>query len=108
MSEKDRHDGQRRLVEDLEAKQKNTVWPGTLINGRGVDVFLWRGTAHPTCVQSMAAVLFGLLFIAFAIGFCGIASERHSLLLDFFSLGWLCLGVRVLFNSLPKRSRKHK
>ena len=31
------------LREDIEAKQKATVWPDTMRNGSSVDAFLWKG-----------------------------------------------------------------
>jgi hypothetical protein len=37
---------QRTLSDKLRSKQRNIVWPDTLINGRSVDAFLWKGSAY--------------------------------------------------------------
>ena len=37
-------------IEAIKAKQRNTVWPDTMVNSRGVDAFLWRGDPDaPAC-----------------------------------------------------------
>jgi len=105
-SRKDRHIDPQRLIDELEVKQKNTIWPGPLINGASVDKFLWSGSARPSLVQSIAAILFGLLFLCGAAAFCSIAIERHSIIVGIVSLGALYLGGRVLSNSVPKRAHK--
>jgi hypothetical protein len=56
-------------LKKIENKQRNIVWPGPLINSRGVDEFFWKGSPNPTVVQRIAAWLFGLTFtgIAFSL-----------------------------------------
>jgi len=41
---------QRTLSDKLRSKQRNIVWPDTLINGRSVDAFLWKGSAYSATV----------------------------------------------------------
>jgi len=97
--------GQRKLIEDLKNRQRNTIWPGPLANNRAVDAFLWKGSPSPSWVQRIAATIIGLFFICCAIAFAGMAAERHSIL-GFLGFAWLYIGARILRNSLPRRSRK--
>ena len=57
-----------RLIEEIKAKQRNTVWPDTLMNGRSVDEFLWKGSPDAPLVQRMGAWIFGLAFMLIAVG----------------------------------------
>ena len=53
-------------LKEIGDKQRNIVWPGPLVNSRGVDEFLWKGSPNPTLIQRIAAWLFGLVFIGIA------------------------------------------
>jgi hypothetical protein len=52
---------------EIDNKQRNIVWPGPLVNSRGVDEFFWKGSPSPTMVQRISAWLFGLALIAGAL-----------------------------------------
>jgi hypothetical protein len=56
------------FMDEINAKQRNVIWPDTLIHARSVDFFLWRGSPNPTIVQSIAAWLFGVSFVAVGLG----------------------------------------
>jgi hypothetical protein len=65
-----RHQKQRtanNLIEDLKRKQRNLVWPDMMVNTRGADEFLWRGSPNSTPVQRIAAGLFGVVFLMAAV-----------------------------------------
>jgi len=49
-----------KLIEEARAKQSNTVWPDTLLNGRSVDEFLLKGSPDAPIVQRIGAWIFGL------------------------------------------------
>ena len=50
---KDKHESPEleELEEGVRAKQRNTTWPDTLLNGRSVDEFLWKGPSDATLIQ---------------------------------------------------------
>jgi hypothetical protein len=52
-----------KLIEDVSAKQRNTVWPDAMINSKGVDEFLWRGSPDAPLVQRIGAWIFGITFM---------------------------------------------
>jgi hypothetical protein len=57
-----------RLREDLEERQRATVWPDTLRSGRRVDEFLWKGDPKATPVQRAGLAVFGAFwFFLFVI-----------------------------------------
>lgn len=93
-----------RAVEELDAKQRNIVWPDTLRNGKSVDAFLWKGDPDAPLVQRIGAWLFGLFFILVGLGWVTVAYEKRSWLFGILSVGWFLLGRRVFFNGF----RKHK
>jgi hypothetical protein len=59
------------LREELEEKQRATVWPDTLRSGRSVDEFLWKGDPKPTPIQRAGLLVFAtpwsFLFAVFVI-----------------------------------------
>lgn len=55
------------LIEDIRNNQRNIVWPGPLVNSRGVDYFFWKGSPNPSVIQRIAAWLFGLVFLGIAL-----------------------------------------
>jgi hypothetical protein len=57
-----------RLRDDLEEKQRATVWPDTLRSGRSVDEFLWKGDPKATPIQRAGLVVLGAFwFFLFAM-----------------------------------------
>jgi hypothetical protein len=62
-----------RYIDEMRAKQENTVWPNYIANTQGVNEFFLKGSANPTPVQRIGAWLFGLSFTAIGFGFMFIA-----------------------------------
>ena len=94
----------KKLIEDIEAKQRNTVWPNTMINSRGVDEFLWKGDPNAPLVQRMAAWIFGIVFLLIGLGWLDVGYEKHWLIFAVLSIVWFLLGGKVLLNEF----RRHK
>lgn len=59
--------GRWKSLSEIEARQRNTVWPDTLRNGALVDAFVWRGSPNATYIQRIGTALFGLLFLCPAV-----------------------------------------
>ena len=81
------------VIEEIEAKQKNTVWPDTLRNSRSVDAFLWKGDPGAPLVQRMGAWIFGLFFILAGLGWVDVAYEKESIVFGVLSIGWFLVGA---------------
>jgi hypothetical protein len=82
------------IREDIEAKQRATVWPDTLRNGRSVDAFLWRGDPHAKPIQRAGLVVFGLTFLLLAIAIGSVPFDRG------FPDGWVADFLMALIGLL--------
>jgi len=98
-----------RLIEEVRGRQRNTVWPDTMINGSAVDAFLWKGSPHPTLVQRIGAWIFGLFFVLMGIVLIGAIEQRGpdpgrwlGVVLAF---AFIALGGRVFRNGFRRRVR---
>jgi hypothetical protein len=92
-----------KLLDDVQARQRNTVWPDTLRNGRTLDGFLWKGSPDATLVQRVGVAIFGLFFLATSFLFVYIALSEGgsgaSLIIVLFALFWLVIGCKLLGNA---------
>jgi hypothetical protein len=95
-----------RVIDDIEAKLKNTVWPDTMINSRSVDAFLWKGDPDAPLVQRVGAWIFGLFFILGGVGWATAAYEKQSPLVGLLSIGWFLIGGKVFLNGFRRRRDK--
>jgi hypothetical protein len=93
----------RGFIKGVRARQRNVVWPDALLNGRAVDVFLWRGSVKPPLVQRIGAWLIGAVFILDGLGLVGFAREWKSRYLVCLALACVLLGIRVFRNGFGKR-----
>jgi hypothetical protein len=91
-----------RLIEEIKAKQSNTVWPDTLRNSRGVDEFLWKGAPNAPLVQRIGAWIFGLTFILLAVVFADIAYEKHAWPIGALAVILLMVGGKVCLNGIRR------
>jgi hypothetical protein len=94
------------LIEDVKARQSNTVWPDTLRNSRSVDEFLWKGSSNAPLVQKIGAWIFGLTFILLALAFGDIAYEQHDWPAGAFAVIFLMVGGKVCLNGLRRNADK--
>ena len=94
------------LVEQVKAKQRNIVWPDTMINGRGVDEFLWKGSPDAPLVQRMAAWVFGFFFVLGSFVWLDAAFQRHSVIVGLLSIAWFLVGGKVFLNGFRRRKAK--
>lgn len=101
MKRRRRQSDQDMFIEQVKARQRNVVWPGPLINTRGVDAFLFNGSPNPTLVQRIGAWLFGFTFIALGIGFLVLTLDGAAVF-SILAIGSLALGVRICYNGCRK------
>jgi hypothetical protein len=70
------------MRDDLEAKQRATLYPDTVRAGRNIDEFLWKGDPKETKVQRAGLGVFALAYIFLGLlFFCGAFSDV-SILFD--------------------------
>jgi len=98
-----------RIREDVEAKQRAVIWPDTIRNGSSVDAFLWRGDPHAKLIQRVGLVVFGLMFLLFAIVIASIPFEKNfedGTAVDFLmALFALLISLRLFRHSLLRPSK---
>jgi hypothetical protein len=98
---------QGQFIEEMEARQRNTVWPDTLLNGRSVDEFLWKGSPDAPLVQRIGAWVFGLTFMLLAMALIEIDREttpdRKSIALVILAIAFLFVGLKVFLNGFRRR-----
>ena len=100
-----------KLTGEMRAKQSNIVWPGPLVNSRGVDAFFWRGSPNPTTIQRIAAWLFAAADIGGALMLATLAwhiGGSGLILLGGMAVLVLALGIKTFSNGFPKRTRGTK
>jgi hypothetical protein len=93
---KSHHD---RLLEDVELRQRNTVWPDTLRNGMTVDGYLWKGNPNAPMVQRIGAVVWGLSFLLAAAMWGYMAAKYSFWPLYLFAAGFGYVGFRTASNA---------
>jgi hypothetical protein len=94
---------QKRLIEQIKAKQQNTVWPSPLINSKAVDEFLWKGASDAPLVQRIGACIFGAAFISLGVFFVGLAVEQKTYVAVVFAGVFTWVGGRIFWNGLRNR-----
>lgn len=92
-------------LSEIEARQRNTVWPDTLKNGALVDAFLWKGSPDATHTQRIGIAFFGLLFLSPAVllvrfGCFEPGPALLKTLMFLLALPWLVIGGKLLRNAL--------
>ena len=90
-------------LQEIDSKQRNIVWPGPLVNSRGVDEFFWKGSPNPTVIQRIAAWLFGLVFLGIAFVLSYIAWNLGGSAWVIFGGGaivFLMFGVRHIWSGI--------
>lgn len=87
-----------KFIDETRASQRNIVFPDTVRKARSVDAFLWRGSPHPSLVQSIAAWIIGLVFIGIGVQWFFLAVLNRSsfgdvLLMVTMAVGGWCKGL---------------
>jgi hypothetical protein len=95
-------DEQSKFIEGMRARQRNIVWPDTLINGRFVDRFFLKGSPNPTLVQRIAAWVVGVSFFLAGVLYLSVAKGERSLLCLVVSYGIILLGGLIFRNGFRR------
>jgi hypothetical protein len=93
---------QDRFIEDVRARQQNTLWLDVMVNGSSVDGPLWRGSPNATKVQRIGIAIFGLAFGCIGAA-CELgAYEKRELFLALYGLPWQALAARLFLNAFKR------
>jgi hypothetical protein len=95
---------QEKIIEEVKAKQRNTLWPETMTSGRAVSEFLWRGNPDATIFQRIGAWIFGLFFILISLANADTAYEDHSWLGAVFSIICFLIGGKIFLNGFRRHT----
>lgn len=91
------------VLEYVERKQRNTLWPDAMVNSSSVDALLWKGSPKATKLQRVGIAIWGLTFLSLGAFFVFVlASEQHSLMAAVIGLFGLALGTRITFNAFRR------
>jgi peptidoglycan/LPS O-acetylase OafA/YrhL len=98
---------QDQFIEEMEARQRNTVWPDTLLNGRSVDEFLWKGSPDAPLVKRIGAWVFGFTFMLLAVvlieGDRETTPDRKSIVWVILAVACFFVGLKVFLNGFRRR-----
>ncbi len=89
----------KQLLDDVRARQRNTVWPDNLRNGLRVNALLWKGSRDATTVQRVGIAIFGLALLSAGLNFAYMSYSQHSTVIAIVSIPFLLLGLRVFWNT---------
>jgi hypothetical protein len=103
------------FIEELKASQQNLTWPSTLVNSRGADTFILKGSPNPTVVQRIAAWLFGLFWMGLgSVWFAGTVSTHNKhdkegvWITTVIGVPCFLLGIWIFRNGFPRRLKPAK
>jgi len=89
------------FIAEVRDRQRNLVFPDTVVNGRRVTELFWKGSPDATLTQRIAVGLFGVAFTVIGLASLGdLKSEWWGILWC-----WLIilLGLRTLRNAFLRR-----
>jgi len=92
------------FIAEVRERQRNFVFPDTVVNGRRVTELFWKGSPDATLTQRISMGLFGLGFTVVGLAMLGyLKSEWWGILWC-----WLIifLGLRTLRNAFLHRKQR--
>lgn len=89
-----------KLVDDVEFKQRNTIWPDAMVNASSADELMWKGSRHITKVPRVGVGLFGFVFVLSGISLGTMADGFWPGYL--IGAGFFCVGCKLLWDSVRK------
>jgi hypothetical protein len=98
-------DSNEALRRELEAKQRNILFPDTLANSSRVDEFLWKGSPNPTAIQRCGLAIFALFYLG-AAAFCFLV-DPHIPVGVVPGIAFAVLGGKSAYNAL-RRSKTQR
>ena len=101
-----------REIEELRAKQENTVFPDTGRNSKNVDAYFLLGNPNAPLVQRVGAWIFGAFFLLSGVVFGDVALRDHAWGVAIYSIVGFLLGGRIMLSGFRgfrwHKTRKHR
>ena len=108
---KDEHSFEQ-IREDVEARQKATVFPDTVRNVVTIYAFLWKGDPKAKPIQRAGLVVFGLTFLLIAVGMASTPFQKSfedgSSIIFIMALLYILLSMRLLRNAFLRPPKHHE
>jgi|HubBroStandDraft_2_1064218.scaffolds.fasta_scaffold605925_1 hypothetical protein len=104
-SNPDHHQPHTVLLEEVERRQRNTLWPDVMVNSASVDGLLWKGSPKATRVQRVGIAIWGLLFLSVGICTLSMAHERHDMIMAVVGVFCSAVGVRITLNAFKRKPK---
>ena len=89
-------------IEDLQARQRNLIWPDVLRGGRAVDELLWKGARDAPLVQRIGAVILAIMYIMIAALIVDVAVEQGKWFIGVAAIFFFGAGAWFIRNALRK------
>jgi len=100
------------IREDIEARQRNTVWPDTVRNSAIIDAFLWKGDPNAKPVQRIGLIILALFFLLFCLFLITVPFQKNfedgSSIVFFAALIPFLVAMRLLRNAFLRPSRHRR
>ncbi len=100
------------IREDIEARQRATVWPDTVRNGRSIDAFLWKGDPNAKPIQRAGLVVCAFPFFfmaAFAVATPLVKNFKDSSIIGFFvAVVPLLISARLIRNAFLRPAQHRR
>jgi hypothetical protein len=92
------------MLQDVNARQENVLWPDTVRNTAAVDGYLWKGNPKATKVQRAGSLICGLFVLGIAlvcitVAYQGASFNIATAVVLLFGAGFTYLGCRVIRNA---------
>jgi len=89
-------------IGQIEARQRNLIWPDVLRGSRSVDEFLWKGSRDAPLVQRIGAVILALAYVLVALTFVSMTMEFRQWFLSVFAAAMFVIAGWFIRNALRK------
>ena len=83
------------LLEEVERRQRNTLWPDAMVNSGSVDALLWKGSPKATKVQRVGIVIWGLFFLSIGICLLSMVHQRDDVIMAVVGVFSSSVGVKI-------------
>jgi hypothetical protein len=87
-------------LQNVRAKQRNILWPDTMINGRSADRVILKGSAGAPLIQRVGARLFGCLSMGYGLVLVQMAQEKERNSILIFAAICFAFGIKIILGSI--------
>lgn len=100
------------IREDIEARQRNTLWPDTFRNSAIIDAFLWKGDPNAKPVQRIGLIILALFFLLLCLFLITVPFQKNfedgSSIVFLAALIPFLVAMRFLRNAILRPTRPRR